>query len=303
LLSCLAFIPHLFTFWALGPGAWYSELSEVFFYLAAGVVMGLISGREHRLRRKYQDLSEKLGRSYHRLSQQASQLVDAEKQLGESRKLTLLGKVSASLAHEIKNPLASIKGATEILADEVAKDHPKYEFVEILRTEISRLNSSVEKVLDYCRGSGEKRAGARSPIVEVVAHVQSLMAERVREKGLLLEVSHHGPEGFEVEKTPMIQVLLNVLINAADAVDRGGTILVETEARGPGLLICVSDDGPGVANGLSEEIFQAFVTTKEGGTGLGLAISGKIMESLSGRIYMGESRLGGASVCIEYPEE
>ena len=115
-LSCLAFVPHLFMFWASGPEAYYSELSEILFYLAAGVVIGLISSRENKLREKYKTLSEKLAGSYKRLHEQASQLVEAEKQLGQSQKLSLLGHVSASLAHEIKNPLTSLRSAVETVA-------------------------------------------------------------------------------------------------------------------------------------------------------------------------------------------
>ena len=78
-LSCLAFVPHLFLFWARGPEAYYSELSEIAFYLAAGIVIGLISSRENRLREKYKALSEKLAASYERLHEQASRLLEAEK--------------------------------------------------------------------------------------------------------------------------------------------------------------------------------------------------------------------------------
>ena len=131
MVSCLSFIPHLYTFWYQGLEAYYSEFSEMFFYLMAGLVIGAISGREYRLRMKYQRLSERL---------------------------------SASLAHEIKNPLASIKGAAEILADEVDPGHPKAEFVGIMTSEISRLNSSVEEVLAYCRGAaGQNRRQGVAP--------------------------------------------------------------------------------------------------------------------------------------------
>ena len=302
LLSCLAFVPHLYTFWAEGPEAYYSELSEILFYLAAGVVIGLISSSENRLRKKYQDLSEKLGRSYERLSKQASRLLEAEKQLGESRKLSMLGRVSASLAHEIKNPLASIKGAAEILADEVGEDHPKYEFVEIMRAEISRLNHSVEKVLDYCRGSRSKQDHEFKPVGKVIDHVLSLMHTQVKEKAIRTDVRYKGAANeIEIQEAPVIQILLNVLINAADAVNRKGRIQVTAEPAENGIGLSVEDDGPGIDEALKDNVFHSFVTYKEGGTGLGLSISKKIVESLDGTISITRSRMGGAAVNIWVP--
>lgn len=301
-LSCLAFVPHLYTFWAEGPEAWYSELSEIIFYLAAGSVIGLISSRENRLRKKYQDLSEKLSQSYDRLSRQASQLLEAEKQLGESQKLSMLGHVSASFAHEIKNPLASIKGAAEILADEVGEDHPKHEFVEIMRAEISRLNLSVEKVLEYCRGSQPKQQFEFKRAKNVVDHVMSLMAAAVREKSIQVNIGYTGDAAnCMLQESPMIQVLLNVLINAVDAVETNGSIQLTMEAGEAGCFLYVFDDGPGIDNAIKEEVFHSFVTYKEGGTGLGLPISKKIVESLQGSISIEKSPLGGAGFKIFLP--
>ncbi len=298
-LSCLAFVPHLYTYWAVGPEAYYSELSEIIFYLAAGLVIGLISSRENRLRERYKTLSEKLSKSYKRLSKQASQLLKAEMQLGESQKLSMLGHVSASFAHEIKNPLASIKGAAEILAEEVGEDHPKHEFVEIMRSEISRLNNSVEKVLAYCRGGQKKRPLDYKPIKSIIDHVLTLMETRIDEKSIQVAARYEkGMDVFEVQGPPMIQVLLNVLINAVDAVEKRGQIRIETKVSESGCLVCVSDDGPGIEDALKDEVFHSFVTYKEDGTGLGLSISKRIVESLSGGIKIEQSSMGGAAICI-----
>lgn len=302
ILSCLAFVPHLYTFWAEGPQAYYSELSEILFYLAAGLVIGLISSRENRLKKKYRDLSEKLARSYDRLSGQASRLLEAEKQLGESRKLSILGHVSASFAHEIKNPLASVKGAAEILADEVGPDHPKHEFVDIMRTEISRLNTSVEKVLDYCRGNQPKRQFEFKKIKQVIDHVLSLMAERVKEKSIRIDVRYKdGADTCDIQEAPMIQVLLNILINAADAVEPDGMILIEVETDDNENILRILDDGPGIDETIKEDVFHSFVTYKDGGTGIGLSISKKIVDSLGGRISIERSKLGGAGIIICLP--
>ncbi|WP_299981489.1 ATP-binding protein [Desulfobacula sp.] len=301
-LSCLAFVPHLYMFWARGPEAYYSELSEILFYLAAGVVIGLISSRENKLKEKYKNLSEKLAGSYKRLHDQASQLVEAEKQLGESQKLSLLGHVSASLAHEIKNPLASIKGAAEILADEVPENHPKYEFIEIMRSEISRLNHSVEDVLKYCRGQQHRDKGRQESVEKIINRVVLLLESGLKEKSIQVSIqSESDKNGFVTDEAAMIQVLMNIIINAVDAVEKNGRILIEFGKHENGYFISISDDGPGIDEDLVKEVFQSFVTFKEEGTGLGLSISKKIVESLGGKIVIEESTLGGAAFTIYLP--
>ena len=303
-LSCLAFVPHLYKFWAQGPEAYYSELSEILFYLSAGIVIGLISSRGNRLREKYKTLSEKLAASYQRLHEQAAQLVEAEKQLGQSQKLSMLGYLSAALAHEIKNPLASIKGAAEILADEVPENHPKHEFIEIMRSEISRLNHSVEDVLSYCRGQQHPEGARQEPVEKIISQVVSLLETPFKEKSI--QVSIHPESGaglFLADEAAMIQVLMNVLLNAVDAVGKNGRIKIDFGRDKKGYFIKISDDGPGIDENIARQVFQPFVTFKEEGTGLGLSISKRIIESLGGKIDIEKSSLGGAAFLIVLPEK
>jgi signal transduction histidine kinase len=289
-------------FWFQGPEAYYSELSEIVFYLAAGLVIGLISSRENQLRKKYQQLSEKLATSYKRLHDQAGRLVKAEKQLGQAQKLSMLGHVSASLAHEIKNPLASIKGAAEILADEVPPSHPKHEFIEIMRSEISRLNNSVEEVLAYCRGQQTDSKDRLEPLTDVIDKVDQLLAPQIREKSIDL-IWEQKEAGVRVEEAAMIQVLINILLNAVDAVSKKGKIRISHYQESKGYRIDVDDNGPGLAPEKYGEVFQSFVSFKEGGTGLGLSITRKIVERLGGTIGVTGSDMGGARFSVFLPDK
>lgn len=302
-LSCFSFVPHLFMFWFQGPEAYYSELSEIFFYLAAGIVIGVISSRENRLREKYQQLSETLTISYKRLHDQATRLVKAEKQLGQARKLSSLGHVSASLAHEIKNPLASIKGAAEILADEVDPSHPKYEFIEIMRSEISRLNNSVNDVLAYCRGQQTLNKDHLEPLADVLDKVIQLLVPQIREKSIDLTCEGPGDKIILlVEEAAMIQLLMNIILNAVDAVPNKGKIRIRYCQESKGYRIDVADNGQGITPEKVEAVFDAFVTFKEGGTGLGLSITKKIVERLGGTIKVTPSDLGGAQFSVLLPD-
>ncbi len=296
LLSCVSFIPHLFMFWAQGPQAYYSELSEIIFYLAAGVVIGIISNRENRLR-------EKLSFSYKRLHRQAKKLVAAEKQLGESQSLSMLGHVSASFAHEIKNPLASIKGVAEILSDEVPEGHPKHEFIKIMKSEISRLNSSVEDVLEYCRGQQVAKKLKPEPVNNTIQKVIALVDSQIREKQITLQNNFNitTPQFF-ADSIVMTQVLLNIILNAIDAVDKYGKITIDHLFENRGYKIIISDNGPGVNQEIRDKLFEPFVTVKDGGTGLGLSITKKLLKSFNGDISLDESHKSGARFIIYLPK-
>ncbi len=215
----------------------------------------------------------------------------------------MLGHVSASLAHEIKNPLASIKGAAEILADEVPKGHEKHEFIEIMRSEISRLNNSVEDVLKYCRGQQEKGELKLTPVHQIIDRVTALLETRVKEKSIGLRVNHgKGSSGFKADEGPLIQVLMNIMLNSIEAVDKKGQIQVDHFPQDGGYLIEVSDNGPGIDKSIESQIFESFVTSKAEGTGLGLSISRKIVDSMGGNIRTGKSQSGGARFRVYLPE-
>ncbi len=188
-LSSLAFIPHVILYIGQGTGSYVSELTEIVLYLAAGTVTGIIAGRKSRLQEKYRLLSEKLEKSYAKLHRETQLLLEAEEQLSATQKLSALGQLSASLAHEIKNPLSSIKGTAEILLDEFPTGHPKREFVEILLKETSRLNNTVEEVLQFSRrgAQGKKQEKADTePLSQVIDRVTSLLAGHLQKKDITL---------------------------------------------------------------------------------------------------------------------
>ncbi|WDP86904.1 MAG: HAMP domain-containing histidine kinase [Desulfobacter sp.] len=300
-LSCLSFVPHLFMFWFQGTQVYYSELSEILFYLAADLFIGMVSSRENKLRIRYQALSEQLASSYQRLHDQAGRLVQAEKELGQENKLSMLGHVSASLAHEIKNPLAAIKGAVEILADEVNLNHPKHEFIEIMRSEVSRLNNSVDEVLAYCRGQQKTREDKMVVLSQVVDRVSQVVGPKVSEKAIDLSWDRTMAEEVRIPENALTQVLINLLLNAADAVDKKGKIWVSHRLESKRLCIDIDDNGPGLDTTAHKTVFQPFVTFKAEGTGLGLSITQRILERLGGTIQVTRSEFGSACFSINLP--
>jgi len=132
--------------------------------------------------------------------------------------------------------------------------------------------------------------------------VVSLLAAQFEEKSIALTVRAEPGDDFFVDEVAMIQVLMNIILNAIDAVEKNGRIMVEVEKNEKVRVIKISDDGPGIDVARAEDIFQSFVTFKEGGTGLGLSISKRIIESLGGKIEIGKSPIGGALFSIFLPE-
>jgi signal transduction histidine kinase len=307
IMSSIAFIPHVLLYIGEGTGTYLSELTEIVLYLAAGTVTGIIAGRETSLRQRYKDLSEKLEKSYDKLHRETQVLIEVEEQLSAAQKLSALGQLSASLAHEIKNPLSSIKGTAEILLDEFPKDHPKREFVEILLKETTRLNNTVEEVLQFSRRGiqGDKREEALTePVSQVIDRVTNLLTSELRKKSINLTVSGwETGKSFKVAGDKFSQVFLNLILNAIDASPSKGEIIIETAKNGHVFTVSVTDNGAGIADEFKDTIFEPFYSTKEGGTGLGLSISKKIVESYGGELSISDAANGGACFTISLPEK
>lgn len=300
--SSIAFIPHLFIYVGHGSFSYLSELTEIILYIAAGAVTGGIAGREAKLREKYRVLSEKLEKSYSRLHEETQLLLEVEGQLASSQRLSALGSLAASLAHEIKNPLASIRGTGEILMDAFPPDHPKLEFVEILLKEVGRLDSTVQEVLQYARGGEMGGDEEKEPLALVVSRVAKLLESHLREKSitLMIEGEEQGRE-YPVPAAKMVQVFLNLVLNSIEELGVGGRIRIHMEAAEEGMITLVCDNGPGVPEEKREKVFDPFFSSRSDGTGLGLAISRKIVESYGGTLTCSSAPEGGACFSVVLP--
>ena len=296
--TSIAFIPHLRHFYHLGPSAYLAELPEIILYFGAGVVVGAIAGKEKQLRIKYQDLSNQLERSYKKLHTQASALVDAEEQLRASQKLSALGRLSASLAHEVKNPLASIRGSVEILADDFPPDHPKHEFAEILLKETARLSTTVEEVLRFSRNQkANRQSPSFEPLSQVLERVTTLLDNNFRNNNIKLQMQLPAQaDKFLVDGDKMTQVFINLLLNSCEAMEKDGTIEVKARQDREQMQIIFADNGPGIPEADRKNIFTPFYSTRKEGTGLGLAISSRIVESYGGTITVDSREKGSGAV-------
>jgi signal transduction histidine kinase len=302
-MTSIAFIPHILMFMGHGPQAYLSELTEVLLYLLAGGLVGLIAGKEANLRESYRSLSERLQESYKRLQSQTRLLIQTEEQLLASQRLSALGELSASIAHEIKNPLSCIKGSGEILLDEFPPGHPKREFAEIVLAEVDRLATAVDKILKFTpvkREEGDPKF--MMPVDAVTKRIQILMQNHLEKKGIDFTITGSKEIGNQmVHGEKLAQVLLNLLLNAVDAVQSGGKIWMTMIKDSQWISIEIHDNGPGLPAVNRDQIFAPFYSSKPDGTGLGLPISRRIMEGLGGEIHTCDHADGGACFTLRIP--
>jgi signal transduction histidine kinase len=305
LLSSIAFIPHLLLYIGKGPQLYIGELMEVVLYIAAGTVTGVIAGREARLREQYKTVAQKLEKSYEKLHEETELLLEVEELLSANQRLSALGQLSASLAHEIKNPLSSIRGTAEIFLDEFPEGHPKREFVTILLKETDRLNATVEEVLNYSKGQQQTSDIEKEPLSQVLEGVLKLLETHLRKKSIRVEVSGKEAVGsFMVVGAKISQVFLNIILNAIDAIPDSGVITVLLKKRqAGGIEAVICDDGPGIPPERLASVFMPFVSGKEGGTGLGLSITRKIIESYGGTIECRNNDDRGACFTLFLPPQ
>lgn len=299
--SSLFFSPHLFLHWS-DPFLDIYNFVEIFLFLLLGGVTGVLSEMERNQRQRYKDAIVRLDESHRKLREQTETLFKAEEQLRIAERLSALGELSASMAHEIRNPLGSIKGAAEILRDAFSKDDARFEFVQILLKETDRLNHILQDFLDFARSKTPRFQ--ESDINEVMEFVLALTAREAEKVGVKVE-KKLSPNVARINMDPdlMKQAFLNLVLNAIQAMPTGGVLTIECAAESGAAVVKVSDTGVGISAESRKRLFTPFFTTKKNGTGLGLAIVYRIIQNHNGMIDV-ESELGkGTTFIIRIPDE
>ncbi|MBI4168516.1 MAG: hypothetical protein HY510_01110 [Acidobacteria bacterium] len=218
-----------------------------------------------------------------------------------SRRLAALGEVAASIAHEIRNPLAGISGAIQVLGQEGNAHGSRRDILDEILREVNRLDGRVNDLLLYARPSTPNREPVR-PRELLRSTVRALAGEPRLEKVRVNIRSPGDLPPFPLDPAQIQQVLVNLVLNAAQAMNGTGAIdLLARGLDGGSLEIAVEDSGPGVPPELVHEIFRPFFTTRRDGTGLGLAISRKIVEAHGGSLDVEARRGGGARFFFVLP--
>ena len=215
-------------------------------------------------------------------------------------KLAAVGEMAARLAHEVRTPLGIIRSSAQLVSRQPGLDETGHEMMSFMINECDRMNDLVTGLLDSAR--------PREPVLAaedfhaLVHHVAELLRERLAAREVRLDLGLHAdPPTVRCDRGQMIQVLINLLVNALQASPAGGRLLVSTATDGDEFRVSVDDEGPGIAPARREEILEPFVSDRAGGIGLGLSIVREIVVMHRGRLTIEDSPLGGARFTIQLP--
>ena len=288
----VCYLPFVFITSHNSPQMMAGRYAEIVVFLAIGALTGALSDRERKRRRELQ-------RATDQLSETNRQLQSSFQQLRRADRLSAVGQLAASLAHEIRNPLGSIEGAIDIVGRTTDEDRRR-EFLGIIKKETRRLNGLLTNLLDFARPRVPQIRQAQ--VDAIVRTVVGLATHNVQQQGIQLTL-HIAPELPPVECDPeqIIQVLLNVTLNALQASPTGGQISISADRSENIILMRVSDEGSGIDEAELDKIFDPFYTTKEGGTGLGLAVSYQILTQHGGGIAVERNPDKGMTFTLSLP--
>ncbi len=291
-LVSILYLPHVMLQWGGLVETNMMRFLQIFLFYVIGYLTGFKAQREMEGKKRFQETASELERHLQILNEQTEQLSDLEEQLRQYDRLSVIGELTASLAHEVRNPLGSIRGAVEIMQDEIPDTMRKSDFFRILIEETQRLNTVVEKYLQYARRQSPEMKNF--DIRETIQSAHILLSRQFGRSGH--ELNLHLPDKPCItsgDPNQLWQILINLLLNAHQAMPEQGEILVnlsviednnltEKEKQEPynNILyrISITDHGIGLTAEQMEKIFQPFFSSKSDGTGLGLAIVKRIVE-------------------------
>lgn len=235
------------------------------------------------------------------LETRAQERLRLKEQLSRAARLSALGELTAGISHEIRNPLGIIRSSADLLKKKMAAVDPTNNIPNIIVEEANRLNAIITDFLNYAKPRPPNPVPIR--IEEVLEKNISFLSPQLKEKQIVIKRRYQEdiPE-IIADSAMLYQAFLNLLINAMQAMTRGGTIDVSLEiANNSAVIITFRDEGEGIAETAMENIWDPFFTTKDTGTGLGLGIVKNIIESHNGSINIENLPEKGAQVTIALP--
>jgi len=245
------------------------------------------------------------------LERAGADLRNAQERLVRSERLASVGRLAAGLAHEIGNPIAAILGFQELMLDGGLDAKEQRDFLERMKKETERIHRVLRDLLDFARPAvqgGTPERGEPGIVADAVRDAVALVKPQkaFRDVALTTDVAPGLPP-VALAHERIVQVLLNLLLNAADAVPRAGAKIALVAQRGAAgkVRLEVEDNGPGIPPEIRDRLFEPFVTTKEigKGTGLGLAVCRGLAEAVGGAIRVEKGSDGGARFVLELPAE
>ena len=292
-LSTLSYPHHGHYHWPDKPFYTMNQYAEMMMFNIIGIVTGILSDLETRQRKRYEATSIELKKAY-------EQLQDSFEKVRKADRLSALGELSAGMAHEIRNPLGSIKGGIDIIEEEFDKSSKKYEFIGIIKKEIARLDRIISEFLTYARPRPPHKS--LNSINNILKSVNMLIQEEAKRQKITInmDLAHDLPD-IMMDGEQIKQALLNIILNAIQAIQSEGEIFIQSRSGEKKALVSIRDKGKGMSEEELNRIFDPFFTTKEEGTGLGLSITIQIIKAHGGDIEVRSPEEGGCEFTISLP--
>jgi len=292
-LSAVAFMVGTPSVWTVSKVDVMDECLETCVFCLVGGLAGVLTDRQRKQDQALRKATEELRRAHQELSENFEGMKRAER-------LYALGQLSAGLAHEIRNPLASIEGAAAVVQRERESEERRREFLEIIQKESRRLNRLLTDFLSFARPSPpDLRAVEIDGLLDSVIVLAQHAGEPSRWD--LKKDIQPGLSRMECDPEQLKQVLLNLVMNAIQATPQGGTVLLAAREDGNKITIDVRDQGGGIGEDSLDRIFDPFFTTKETGTGLGLSLAYRIVSQHGGTLTVARNSPHGVTMRVSLP--
>jgi signal transduction histidine kinase len=290
---------------------------QIVLYNVIGFLTGLKAQKEKEETIKYKKTSDQLEASLNTVKQQSDTLVELEEQLRQTDRLAVIGELTSSLAHEVRNPLGSIRGAVEIITAKNTSESKKTEFSKILIDETERMTTVLENYLSFAKK--KKQQDSEYIFQEIVQNVIMMLTSQARKRRIeIVSTRPEDPILLRGDPNDLWQILMNIILNALQAMTDGGKITIKLSEiddmkldkkaeysvlnkYNRFLKLTISDTGPGIPNDLLKEIFKPFYTTKTNGSGLGLAIVKRIIDGNNWVIDVRSTMNSGTEFVIIIP--
>jgi len=227
------------------------------------------------------------------VEERTRELRSAQAALVQSEKLAALGRLAAGIAHEVNNPLQPILNTLEVAIEDIASEQPvDPQSLRIAEQEVQRIKGIVARLLDFARPSTGEMIPVNLPAL--VEEVIFLTHKQMEHMDIRVSKSLHEVPLVQGTPAQLKQVLLNLMLNAAQSMAGGGNLTIEVYPEGQGVVLAVSDTGTGIDDEAANRVFEPFYSTKSDGTGLGLSVTYGIVQGHGGTIRV-RSQVGEGS--------
>jgi signal transduction histidine kinase len=232
----------------------------------------------------------------HRIAERTQELRESQAMLVQHEKQAAFGLLAAGIAHEVGNPLAAISSLVQILKRR-ANDQDTLERYEMIDEQLRRIQRTLRELVDFSRPATNQ--AVLSDIHEIVESALNIAKYYKRRKGKRIVTRYSvGIPPLRLVRDQLVQVFLNLILNAMDATQEAGAIEISTSLESGWLRISIRDDGDGIKQVDKDQLFDPYFTTKETGTGLGLFVCRQILESSQGRIELTETGPNGTTFSV-----